>query len=668
MNTLLKSVALSIALFTQSALADSSSLDAEQVSQTLHKTATWHLENPVDRVTLRWWHIAPYYDGLIALSKATGDPTYLAHVIDYGERSGWSLGHRTYFADDQAVGHAWLDVYAMDPSKSERLEETKKLMDFVVDNPIQEDLRIGAERPTPKYVLDRWTWCDALYMGPPTLLKLSNITGDQKYLRFMDYEYRVTYDELWDPQEKLFYRDSRFITQRTDNGEKIFWSRGNGWVYGGLAIILEELPQDDLSRPFYEKVFIEMTQGVLRTQQPDGLWRPSLNDPEHVTEGESSGTSFFLYGLAWGINNGYLDKEAHWPRVVKGWNALMTRIQPSGMLGYVQPVGADPRNNIRADYTQVFGAGAFFLAGSEILVALDAESDVSSEELYQKAQAMQSNGSFDRSIGAYVIPSRKFDLAWENDKVAFRVYGPDLKDSAEDSGVDVWSKRVNTPVVQKWYREEREDGKSYHVDHGEGLDAYKVGAARGCGGTGIWYNGKLYTSNVYVAGYVMNTGPEVARMVFEYVYDIDGKTVKEEKMIELEEGSYLCRAQSRFSGDTEILDDMKVAIGLTPQTDSAEIESKANVLSMWDEVGGSPLGTAVAPIKDYDTDSIEIILPTEDQPDALILCRATGTKKTWWGESQPTLWYAFGYGWEPQTGMDNHSQWKKYLKQTLREN
>jgi hypothetical protein len=203
------------------------------------------------------------------------------------------------------VGHAWLDIYLMDRSRKQRLEPMRDRLSGVIANPVTEKLAHGSKPKTQGVsVSDRWTWCDALYMAPPTLVRLFTATGDRKYLDFLDREFQFTYDHLYDPAEKLFFRDATFFEKKTPSGNKTFWSRGNGWVYGGLALMLEHLPKDHPKRGFYETLFKQMTTAILAAQQPDGLGRPSLLDPTQVPLGETSGSGFFVFGLAWDVNHG----------------------------------------------------------------------------------------------------------------------------------------------------------------------------------------------------------------------------------------------------------------------------------------------------------------------------------------------------------------------------
>ena len=307
-------------------LNDSSAADLEPapIAAALKRSADWQLANPSGTET-RDWIIAPLYDGLLRTALTTGDAKYLAAVIRFGIQSGWTPSNRVYHADDHAVGHAWLDIYLMDPSHKERLAPIRDRLSHVVDHPVTEILAFGGKPKTAGVaVTDRWSWCVSLYMAPPTLARLFAATGDRKYLEFLDREFQATYDQLYDPEEKLFFRDATFFKKLTPNGKKTFWSRGNGWVYGGLALTLEQLPKDHPKRGFYETLFKEMTVAILAAQQPDGLWHPSLLDPKEIDAGETSGSGFFTFGLAWGINHGILDSATHLPAITRAWTGLMT--------------------------------------------------------------------------------------------------------------------------------------------------------------------------------------------------------------------------------------------------------------------------------------------------------------------------------------------------------
>jgi unsaturated rhamnogalacturonyl hydrolase len=174
-----------------------------------------------------------------------------------------------------------------------------------------------------------------------------------------------TADYLYDKDEKLYYRDSRFFDQREKNGKKVFWSRGHGWVMGGLVRMLSNMPEDFPDRERFEKLFKEMAYRIAPLQTDDGTWHASLLDPDNYQAKESSGTGFYIYALAWGVNNGLLPRRDFKPVIEKGWKALMDCVQDDGKIGFVQLPAAEP-GKATADDTATYGTGAFLLAGSEV--------------------------------------------------------------------------------------------------------------------------------------------------------------------------------------------------------------------------------------------------------------------------------------------------------------
>ncbi|MBK1879352.1 glycoside hydrolase family 88 protein [Pelagicoccus mobilis] len=584
-----------------------SQIDAYRVEAALRHSADWQLAHPNENqaypVGIREWHMASLYDGLLRLSLITGDARYLSEVVRQAELTNWSPGDEVYNADDAAVGHAWLDIYSLDRNHKERLAPWKKRYDYILAHPAT----VGLEHASRKLVggrvethHDRWSWADSLYMAPPTLARLYEITGDEKYIDFIESEWRLTHSLLYDKSSQLYFRDSRFIEKRLPNGKKTFWSRGNGWVYGGLALTLEKLPKEHSLRDFLEGIFKEMSVSLKARQQADGLWYPNLDDPTDIPMKETSGTGFYVYGMAWGVNNGLLSKEEYWPSIEKGWSGLMSCIQDTGMLGYVQPVGAAPVDNIKPELTHVYATGAFLLAGTEILKTLGVDEVTETAALLDRAEEMAFGDGVPEALAVYQ-PYRKDDLAWENDKMAFRVYGPALKDAPEGSGIDCWMKSVPSPIIRKWYADDFAGKKSYHKDHGEGYDGYKVGSARGCGGTGLWEDGRLKTSNVWKTAAIMWTRRDELQIGLDYYYgEGDSREVlREKKVISLKLGDEFCEVSSRFSDGKwgPALVDLEVAVGLTAQGKDPQVEfsKKEGWMAVWDRFpNGDEIGTGIS--------------------------------------------------------------------------
>lgn len=342
---------------------------APQILQALEKVADWELAHPADAslpsapdaLDPLGWSMGTFYTGLTALADRSGKAKYADAIFALGDREGWKLGPRPFFADDYEVAQIW--VWAFDRKRDPKMiAAVRKRFDRVIAaNPSGSLLMAPFGSPTNCF--QRWCWCDALFMGPPGWAALSRVTHDSKYLTYTDKEYRATAALLFDKSEALFYRDSSFIGQRGANGEKIFWSRGNGWVYAGLARILSQLPSGSPSRSFYRDLYLKMSHRIIALQKSNGYWPSSLLDPHHDTAPETSGTGLFTFGLAWGVKTGLLKDPAYRRAANRGWDALTLAVRPDGKLGWVQQGDVGP-NAVQAEDTQPFGAGAFLLAGA----------------------------------------------------------------------------------------------------------------------------------------------------------------------------------------------------------------------------------------------------------------------------------------------------------------
>lgn len=320
------------------------------ILKAMKKVADWQLAHAESHYNIDWT-FAALYDGLLAASRTTGNKAYQDRVLKVAEANRWQLGPRFEHADDQAIGRTYLTLYAEDP-KPERIGPTRERMDQLI-------LRSDDSKK------NLWWWCDALYMAPPVLARLSVATKDPRYLDFMDREWWLTSGDLYDNTEHLFYRDDRFLTMREANGQKVFWSRGNGWVLAGLALVLQRMPADYHSRAKYVEQYRQMAERIAGLQQTDGLWRASLLDPGSYPNPEISGSAFFTYAMTWGINAGILDRKKYQPVVEKAWRAMLAHIYADGRLGSIQPIGGEP-GKFKPSSSYVYGVGAFLLAGSEL--------------------------------------------------------------------------------------------------------------------------------------------------------------------------------------------------------------------------------------------------------------------------------------------------------------
>ena len=368
---LLRAAALLAAASSACPLAHADAPDPARVLALMEKVADWqlaHLE-PVLSITVareetrdpRSWQQGAFYAGLTALAERSASPRFRDAVLAHGRGVEWRLGERMYHADDHVVGQSYLWA-AAHGGGPDAIKPLRARFDEILASPSKVGLAVDASDDC----WERWCWCDALFMAPPVWVGLSAATGDPRYAAFAHREFAATHDYLYDREEHLFYRDSRFFDQRDAKGRKLFWSRGNGWVFAGVVRVLAQLPPADPARRAYESLFKDMARKLRAVQKSDGYWAPSLLASSDPSPPEASGTGFFVYGLAWGVRAGLLDRAEFEPGLQRGWRALEQAVQADGMLGWVQQVSDRPEQVSRTD-TQFYGVGAFLLAGGAVL-------------------------------------------------------------------------------------------------------------------------------------------------------------------------------------------------------------------------------------------------------------------------------------------------------------
>jgi len=332
----------------------SASLDPPTVGKAMRKVGDWQLARSQEYFD-RIWTWSVLYGGFMAASDSLDDTKYRDAMEAMGKKFDWQLRSHLPDADDQSVGQTYLELYLLkkDPAM---VAPTRAELDALLAGP-RVSKKAGKTIP--------WWWCDALFMAPPVWSRMYAATGDRKYIGYLDEEWAKTSDLLYDKQEHLYARDADYLTKTEANGRRMFWSRGNGWVMGGLVRTLEYLPKDDPARVKYVSQLKDMAARVASLQGPDGLWRAGMLDPENYAEPEISGSALFTYALAWGINEGVLDAKTYRPVVAKAWAGMLKHVYADGRLGCIQQTGAEPAP-FKATASYTYGVGAFLMAGSEI--------------------------------------------------------------------------------------------------------------------------------------------------------------------------------------------------------------------------------------------------------------------------------------------------------------
>jgi rhamnogalacturonyl hydrolase YesR len=312
----------------------------------------------------RSWQQGAFWVGMTHLADASQEKRFRDAILAMGRANEWKPGPRTYHADDHVIAQSYLWA-ARHGAGPEAVAPLRATFDSILVKPAIAHLSfVPATNYEETVCLQRWCWCDALFMSPPAWIELSQISGNPRYSEFALQEFWATTDFLYDPAEKLYFRDSRFFERRDDKSRKLFWSRGNGWVFAGIANILDVLPKDNPHRPRLEALFRDMAVKIKSLQKADGYWPPSLLGAENSPP-ETSGTGFFVYGLAWGVKHGLLDAAEYRPAIDTGWAALTRAVAKDGRLGWVQQVSDRPDKVAETD-TQYYGVGAFLLAASAL--------------------------------------------------------------------------------------------------------------------------------------------------------------------------------------------------------------------------------------------------------------------------------------------------------------
>lgn len=335
-------------------------LDKSYIQSVLEKTAKWQLDNPKSRPKNEWTN-SVFFTGLFAVWEVTKSPMMYNALMESGKSTEWSPFKRSYHADDIAISSTYIDLYKIE-KKEEMLKPSKDTLARFVNEPY----------PVKGFECIKYWWADALFMAPPVLIKMGLIINRVDYLKYNDKLFHEAYDLLYNKEEHLFARDMNYIYKKggsnllESNGKPMFWSRGNGWVLAGLANILKDLPANYPERKFYENMFRDMAKNIVKLQRQDGLWSSGLLDNAAYTTGEVSGSALFCYALAYGVNRGFLKGQSYRDVVQKAWVGLNKCVNADGKVEFVQGAGDRPSKADFSKNSELYGTGAFLLAGSQM--------------------------------------------------------------------------------------------------------------------------------------------------------------------------------------------------------------------------------------------------------------------------------------------------------------
>lgn len=316
------------------------------------------------------WTRAVYYEGLMAVNDIDPQQRYLDYTDTWAKFHKWTPrnGVTTNDADDQCCEQTYLMRFEQ-VKDSDMIRPTIENLEHQMKTP--NDRKPEAEGS----LMGWWTWIDAIQMAMPVYMHLYKLTGDTRYrdhgMGMYLWSRNTLAGGLFNKKNGLWWRDKDYVPPyKEPDGQDCYWSRGNGWVYAALVRCMNQLSPKEKVYKQLKKDFLLMTQGLKQTQREDGFWNPSLTSTNYAMP-ETSGTALFLYGICWGMNQGYLKVAEYKPIADKAWAAMVkTAVHKDGFLGWMQGTGKDPSAGQPLSYDKVpdfedYGTGCFLLGATE---------------------------------------------------------------------------------------------------------------------------------------------------------------------------------------------------------------------------------------------------------------------------------------------------------------
>lgn len=328
------------------------------------------------------WTRAVYYEGLMALYEIDKDQRYIDYTDRWANFHQWTPrnGIKSCDADDQCCAQTYLIRY--EQTKDEKMiTKVRENLDYQMQTPNDKNNATAKTKGTQPSLYGWWTWIDAIQMAMPVYMQMYRLTGETKYRDHGMAMYRWSRNEcgggLFNVKDGLWWRDADYVPPyKEPDGKDCYWSRGNGWVYAALVRCMNELPKKSKEYKELKKDFLLMSEGLLKCQREDGFWNPSLVSSNYAMP-ETSGTALFLYGMAWGIRQGYLKEKVYRPACDRAWAAMVkTAVHRDGFLGWMQGTGKDPSAGQPLSYDKVpdfedYGTGCFLLGAVEYFKLLN---------------------------------------------------------------------------------------------------------------------------------------------------------------------------------------------------------------------------------------------------------------------------------------------------------
>ncbi len=483
---------------------------------------------------------------------------------------------------------------------------------------------------------------DVAFATTPYLLYAGLKSSNKSDIDFAVFETLELFRILRDQKTGLLHQARGF--NGAGNLSDDNWSRGNGWGSFALSILVRDLPASHPKRAEVVALAQQFFTSVLHYQNAEGMWRQEMTDPTSYVE--TSGSGLLLYGLGIMLEKNLLDKKFR-QNFIHGLQGYLSYIGSDGSVSHACFSCLAPGKGTKEDYKNqpwvyndqhAFGPAvlAFAQAAKMGVKTITPLKKLGEYSIYDSPAVPRT----------YVRFARGTDVAWENDRIGFRVYGPTVRDKVRN-GIDIWAKAVAYPVLDKWYKL-AEEGKDYHTDRGEGCDFYHMNKMLGCGALAVWVNGQAYSEESFDTYRITTNQDNKIAFELEYkTWNVPNLKLEESKKVEMTMGTNLFKVTSILRSDKDM--EMTVAIGLTTYGKALlKKEGKAGCLSVWEEMDSThgSLGTAV------------LINPSgfagfaSYKGDELILLKV----KT----NSPFVYYS-GAGWSKSKEARTAADWNQYI-------
>jgi rhamnogalacturonyl hydrolase YesR len=442
---------------------------------------------------------------------------------------------------------------------------------------------------TANFATDDKVFIDIAFAITPFLLYSGLKEGNQAYVDMAVTETLELFRILKDNKTGLLHQARGFNGKGSISEDN--WSRGNGWGAFALAILVRDLPA---SHPKYKEVVALAQQfftATIKLQNKEGLWHQEMTDKSSYVE--TSGSGLILYGLGIALEKNVLDQK-YLQNFKLGLEGYLNYIGSDGSVSHTCFSCLAPNKGTKLDYKlrpwvfndhHAFGPAvlAFAQASKMGITAVTPLDRIGVYSIVDNPKTPRTYMKFDRGS----------DVAWENDRIAYRLYGPTVR-AKVGNGVDVWTKKVDYPIIDNWYKLNAE-GKDYHVDRGEGCDFYHMGKLRGCGAIAVWMDNKPYPSETFDTYKFIKNQTDGIGVQFNYqTWTVPGMKIEEKKIIEMGIGTNLFKVTSTIKSDKD--QEITIAVGITTYGKPEIVKNqKKATLSTWENTSpehGS-IGSAV---------------------------------------------------------------------------